>query len=97
MNTRITKNELIAINTRLAQENAVLRTMLSAQEVLTKVANSRRESASTGSGSGKQRRPLASFWALADAGQYITSLKQRGCKTTLTAIRDGQHFVVYAG
>ena len=92
MNARITKNELIAINAKLAAENAALRAQLSAALV-----QPRREPASKGVASGA-KRPLASFFYLKDAGTYITELKQRGCKLALTARRDDRgHFVVIAG
>ena len=87
--TRITKNELVQINAKLAQENAELRAQLSATKV--------QRVASKGVASGA-RRPLASFWKLIDAGQYIVDLKNRGCKVALKAQRDERgHFVVVAG
>ena len=92
MNARITKNELIAINAKLAAENAALRAQLSAALV-----QPQREPASKGAALGA-KRPLASFFYLKDAGGYITELKQRGCKLALTARRDERgHFVVFAG
>lgn len=88
MNARITKNELIAINAKLAAENAALRAQLSALRVSNEVHR-----AASGA-----KRPLASFFYLNDAGAYITELKQRGCKLGLAARRDEcGHFVVIAG
>ena len=60
MNARITKNELIAINSKLAAENASLRAQLSAAKV-----QPQREPASKGVASGA-KRPLASFFFLKD-------------------------------
>lgn len=100
MNARITKNELIAINNKLGADNAALRAMVSEMRVrIDAIKNaSRREPASQGVASGaKQRRALASFFNLRDAGEYITGLKQRGCKVALTAVRNANHFVVFAG
>lgn len=92
MNARITKNELIAINAKLAAENASLRAQLSAAKV-----QPQREPASKGVASGA-KRPLASFFRLHDAGLYIVALKMRGCKLPLVARRDDRgHFVVIAG
>lgn len=104
MNARITKNELIAINSALAAENASLRTLVSALKTqvsahinMAQSTAARREPASKGVASGA-KRPLASFFYLKDAGLYITELKQRGCKVALTARRDDRgHFVVIAG
>lgn len=88
MNARITKNELIAINSKLAAENASLRAQLSELRVHNEVQR-------TTSGA---KRQLASFFYLKDAGAYITELKQRGCKLPLVARRDDRgHFVVIAG
>lgn len=99
--TRITKNELIAINARLAADNATLRAELDALKTtvaaLKGQTTTRRESASKGTASGT-KRALASFWSLIDAGGFITDLKKRGCKVALTARRDERgHFVVFAG
>ncbi len=70
--------------------------MLTAQGVASKG-----QSSSTRRASAAQRpvrRPLASFFYLKDAGDYITELKARGCKVKLTAQRDERgHFVVFAG
>ena len=99
--TRITKNELVQINSRLATENAALRAEVDALkttvDALKGKSNVRRESASKGTASGT-KRALASFWSLIDAGGFITDLKKRGCKVALTAKRDERgHFVVFAG
>lgn len=70
--------------------------MLKAQGAATKGQSipSRRDSAAQR----PVRRPLASFFYLKDAGDYITELKARGCKVALTAQRDERgHFVVFAG
>lgn len=99
--TRITKNELVQINSRLASENAALRAEIDALKTTVNAlkanSNVRRESASKGTASGT-KRALASFWSLIDAGGFITDLKKRGCKVALTAKRDERgHFVVFAG
>ena len=103
MNARITKNELIAMNNALGADNAALRAMVSEMRVRIEAIKGQRKPATGGGApkgvaSGAKRRPLASFFFLRDAGSYITELKQRGCKVTLTAQRDAlNHFVVFAG
>jgi len=88
MSKQITKNELIAINKLLGEEIAGLRAQLSAAKVTRQAATSNVQRA---------ERPLASFWDIKTAGEYITALKQRGAKCALTARRsDGKHFTVYA-
>jgi hypothetical protein len=99
--TRTTKLELEQANTKLANENNDLRHQLSAlraeldalkgKPAPTLAQRAKAAVAQVTDRFIKGEKPIATFFNLKDAGEFIAQLKQRGCKFGMTARRNAHN------